>query len=111
IDLYTAYASGCLSEVHPDYHILTGLVIEAALIGSKLKTSTDLNSNLAGLIVAISGVGKGVSTTIGINLLKELVERVILEETPIIATHATVEGLLEALQDKPTGLIDLDEFG
>ena len=48
IDLYTAYAGGCLPEVHPDYHVLTGLVIQAALLGSKLRTTTNLRPNLAG---------------------------------------------------------------
>jgi Protein of unknown function (DUF3987) len=110
LDLYTQYASGCLPQVHPDYHVLSGLVMQASLLGHKLRTATRLATNLAGLIVTVSGVGKSYSTQIAIDLLQELLTREILEDTPVIATHATVEGLLEALQDKPTGIIDLDEF-
>src|SRR5215831_13021822 len=110
LDLYTQYATGCLLQVHPDYHVLCGLVMQASLLGHKLRTATRLATNLAGLIVTVSGIGKSYSTQIAIDLLNELVTRETLEDSPIIATHATVEGLLEALQDKPTGVIDLDEF-
>src|SRR5262249_54294144 len=80
IDLYTTYANSCLAQVHPDYHVLTGLVIQAALLGAKLRTATNLKPNIAALIVALSGIGKGQSTQTGIDLLEELVKQQILED-------------------------------
>src|SRR5215510_73124 len=58
LDLYIQYANTCLPGVHRDYHLLVALVIQASVLGHKLTTDTNLQTNIAGVIVTVQGIGK-----------------------------------------------------
>jgi hypothetical protein len=143
---YMSYAGACLPSVPPDYHLATGLVLEAGILGGKLSTDTGLRPNLAALIVAFQGSGKSLPAVIARSLVDPLeeeekkvyeatlsrlrkllqehdqsdedpVDRKELEELErqgrpaiVIATQASVEGLLEALSCQQSGIADYDEF-
>jgi hypothetical protein len=157
---HTNYARRCLPEVPVEYHILTGLILEAGVLGGKAKTDTGLQANLAGVIVAFQGSGKSLPAVISrqlIDPIEQEEERAFREKLSelkaelekvshelvnadgdsqeelsarqrelegeieqmeragrpaiIIATQASVEGLLEALSCYPCGIADFDEFG
>jgi len=62
LDLYLRYAKSRLPGVHADYHLLVGLAVQAALLGHNLVTDTGLQTNIAGVIVTVQGIGKSATT-------------------------------------------------
>lgn len=113
LDLYIQYARTVLPNVPDDYHRLVGLVIQAAIVGPSLRTDTNLQTNLAGVIVSVQGVGKTKAKNIGLDLLDSLHQGIhgdFVMQDFLIATQASVQGLLEGLAKTPSGIVDYDEF-
>jgi len=59
---YIKYASGKLSSVPNDYHVLICLALMAGVLAGKLQTPTRLRPTIAGVIVGIQGTGKTLPT-------------------------------------------------